>query len=34
MLELEREGFVELCLEPLTQARMEFMLKTGKPLLN
>jgi 3-hydroxyacyl-CoA dehydrogenase len=34
VLELEREAFVELCLEPATQARMEHMLKTGKPLFN
>lgn len=34
LLELEREGFVELCAQPKTQARIEHMLKTGKPLRN
>lgn len=34
ILELEREGFVELCAEAATQDRMAHMLKTGKPLLN
>lgn len=34
ILELEREGFVELCAHPMTQARMGFMLKKGKPLIN
>ena len=34
ILELEREAFVELAAEPLTQARMAFMLKKGKPLFN
>ncbi len=34
VLELEREGFVELCGEKATQERMAHMLKTGKPLLN
>jgi len=33
ILELEREGFVELCAEKATQERMAFMLKNGKPLL-
>jgi len=33
-LELEREAFVELCAQPKTQARIEHMLKTGKPLRN
>jgi 3-hydroxyacyl-CoA dehydrogenase len=27
-------GFVELAKTPLTQARIEHMLKTGKPLRN
>ena len=30
-LELEREAFVSLCGEPLTQARIAHILKTGKP---
>jgi 3-hydroxyacyl-CoA dehydrogenase len=34
ILDLEREAFVSLCAEPLSQARMEHMLKTGKPLRN
>jgi 3-hydroxyacyl-CoA dehydrogenase len=34
LLDLEREAFVSLCGEPKTQARMEHMLKTGKPLRN
>jgi 3-hydroxyacyl-CoA dehydrogenase len=34
VLGLEREGFLELVLEPATQARIEHMLKTGKPLFN
>jgi 3-hydroxyacyl-CoA dehydrogenase len=34
LLELEREAFVELCAQPKTQARIEHMLKTGKPLRN
>lgn len=34
LLDLEREAFVRLCGEPLTQARMEHMLATGKPLRN
>jgi 3-hydroxyacyl-CoA dehydrogenase len=34
VLDLEREGFLELALEPATHARIEHMLKTGKPLLN
>jgi 3-hydroxyacyl-CoA dehydrogenase len=34
ILDLEREAFVSLCGEPKTQARMEYMLKTGKPLRN
>lgn len=34
MLDLEREAFLSLCGEPLTQARMRQMLATGKPLRN
>jgi 3-hydroxyacyl-CoA dehydrogenase len=34
ILNLEREAFVSLCGEPKTQARIEYMLKTGKPLRN
>ena len=34
LLDLERKVFVELCQEEKTQARIEHMLKTGKPLRN
>ena len=34
MLDLEREVFVELCATEMTRARIEYMLKTGKPLRN
>ncbi len=34
MLRLEREGFIELAKTPETQARIEHMLETGKPLRN
>ncbi|MFT3694249.1 MAG: 3-hydroxyacyl-CoA dehydrogenase/enoyl-CoA hydratase family protein [Kofleriaceae bacterium] len=34
MLELEREAFLSLCGEPLSQARMQAMLETQKPLRN
>ena len=34
LLDLEREAFVSLCGMPKTQARMEYTLKTGKPLRN
>ncbi len=34
LLELEREAFVELTANPKSQARIEHMLKTGKPLRN
>jgi 3-hydroxyacyl-CoA dehydrogenase len=34
LLDLEREAFMSLCGEPKTQARMEHMLKTGRPLRN
>lgn len=34
VLELEREGFKSLCGEKKTQERIQFTLKTGKPLRN
>jgi 3-hydroxyacyl-CoA dehydrogenase len=34
LLDLEREAFVSLCGEEKTRARIEHMLKTGKPLRN
>ncbi|MFI4956850.1 MAG: 3-hydroxyacyl-CoA dehydrogenase/enoyl-CoA hydratase family protein [Gammaproteobacteria bacterium] len=34
MLRIEREGFVDLAQTPETQARIEHMLETGKPLRN
>lgn len=34
ILDIEREAFVSLAAEPLSQARMAHMLKTGKPLRN
>ena len=34
ILELEREGFKSLCGEKKTQERIQFTLKTGKPLRN
>lgn len=34
LLDLEREAFVSLCGERKTQERIQFMLKTGKPLRN
>ena len=34
ILDLEREAFLSLCGEPLTQARIQHMLQTGKPLRN
>ena len=34
LLDLEREVFVELCMQPKTQQRMGHLLKTGKPLRN
>lgn len=34
LLDLEREAFVSLCGEPKTLARMESLLKTGKPVRN
>jgi 3-hydroxyacyl-CoA dehydrogenase len=34
LLDLEREAFVSLCGHPKTQARIQHMLSTGKPLRN
>ncbi len=34
ILKLEREAFVDFCKEALTIARIDHMLKTGKPLRN
>jgi 3-hydroxyacyl-CoA dehydrogenase len=34
ILELEREAFLSLCGEPLSQARMKYMLQHNKPLRN
>jgi 3-hydroxyacyl-CoA dehydrogenase len=34
LLDLEREAFVSLCGERKTQERIQYMLKTGKPLRN
>ena len=34
LLDLEREAFLSLCGNSKTQERMQFMLKTGKPLRN
>ncbi|MFQ5823856.1 MAG: 3-hydroxyacyl-CoA dehydrogenase/enoyl-CoA hydratase family protein, partial [bacterium] len=34
ILDLEREAFVSLCGEKLSQDRMKYMLKKGKPLRN
>jgi 3-hydroxyacyl-CoA dehydrogenase len=34
LLDLEREAFLSLCSMPKTQERMQYMLKTGKPLRN
>jgi 3-hydroxyacyl-CoA dehydrogenase len=34
ILDLEREAFVSLCGEPKTQERMQYTLKTGRPLRN
>lgn len=34
MLDLEREAFLSLCGNPETQARLQAMLQTGKPLRN
>jgi 3-hydroxyacyl-CoA dehydrogenase len=34
LLDLEREAFLSLCGMPKTQARIQYMLKNGKPLRN
>ena len=34
LLKLEREGFMKLVRDPKSQARVEQMLETGKPLRN
>jgi 3-hydroxyacyl-CoA dehydrogenase len=34
LLDLEREAFLSLCGNPQTRERMQYMLKTGKPLRN
>jgi 3-hydroxyacyl-CoA dehydrogenase len=34
LLDLEREAFLSLCGHPMTQARIQHMLQTGKPLRN
>jgi 3-hydroxyacyl-CoA dehydrogenase len=34
LLDLEREAFLSLCGNPQTQARIQHMLNTGKPLRN
>jgi len=34
LLDLEREAFLSLCGDPKTQARIQHMLTTGKPLRN
>ena len=34
ILKLERDAFVDFCKEDLTIARIDHMLKTGKPLRN
>jgi 3-hydroxyacyl-CoA dehydrogenase len=34
LLDLEREAFLSLCGNPKTQERMQYILKTGKPLRN
>ena len=34
ILDLEREAFLSLCGTPETQARLQAMLTTGKPLRN
>jgi len=34
MLKLEREAFMQLAQTPLTQARVQYILETGKPLRN
>jgi 3-hydroxyacyl-CoA dehydrogenase len=34
LLDLERDAFLSLCGEEKTQARIEHLLRTGKPLRN
>ena len=34
LLDLEREAFLSLCGDPKTQARIQHMMSTGKPLRN
>jgi 3-hydroxyacyl-CoA dehydrogenase len=34
LLDIERDAFISLAAEPLSQDRMRFMLKKGKPLRN
>jgi 3-hydroxyacyl-CoA dehydrogenase len=34
LLDIEREAFLSLCGNAKTQERMQYMLKTGKPLRN
>jgi 3-hydroxyacyl-CoA dehydrogenase len=34
LLELERESFLTLCGTPATRARIDHMLRSGKPLRN
>jgi 3-hydroxyacyl-CoA dehydrogenase len=34
VLDLEREAFLSLCAEPKTKERIDYTLKTGKPLKN
>ena len=34
LLELEKDAFMTLCGEPMSQERMAYMLKKGKPLIN
>ena len=34
LLDLEQEAFLSLCGDPNTQARIQHMLTTGKPLRN
>jgi 3-hydroxyacyl-CoA dehydrogenase len=34
LLDIEREAFLSLAAEPLSQDRIRFMLKRGKPLRN
>ena len=34
LLDLERKAFLELCVQRKTLERIQYMLKTGKPLRN